>query len=94
MTLLAELSTVFAFFGLGIFELIIIAVVLLLLVGVPIVVVCVAVGASRRSGPPNVQYGDAPSPNLMACPDCGHNVSRRAEVCPNCGAPIAGKGSD
>jgi hypothetical protein len=93
VTLLAELSTVSAFFSLGIIELVIIALVLLFLVGVPVVVVCLVVGTSRRSGPPNVQYGDAPPPDLVACPDCGHSVSRRAESCPNCGAPIAGKGS-
>lgn len=25
---------------------------------------------------------------LIACPDCGHEVSTRAESCPNCGAPL------
>lgn len=91
MILLPESSAVFAMFGLGIIELVIIAVVLLFLVGVPIVVVCATVGVSRRSAPPTAHYGDAPSPNLMTCPDCGHDVSRRAESCPNCGAPVAGK---
>ncbi len=93
MTLLAQLSPVFAVFGMpGILELIIIGVVLLILVAVPIVVVSLVVGASRRTKPPHAQYGEAPSPNLMACPDCGHGVSHRAESCPNCGAPVAGKG--
>lgn len=25
---------------------------------------------------------------LVACPDCGHQVSRRAKVCPQCGGPM------
>ena len=25
--------------------------------------------------------------NLIQCPDCGHQVSKRAAQCPNCGAP-------
>jgi DNA-directed RNA polymerase subunit RPC12/RpoP len=28
---------------------------------------------------------------LIECADCGKEVSERAESCPNCGAPIAGK---
>jgi predicted RNA-binding Zn-ribbon protein involved in translation (DUF1610 family) len=27
--------------------------------------------------------------NLIACPDCEREVSRRAASCPNCGCPIA-----
>ena len=27
--------------------------------------------------------------NLVKCPDCGAEVSRRASACPKCGAPIA-----
>ena len=31
----------------------------------------------------------APQPaNLINCPDCGKEVSKRAESCPNCGAPV------
>ena len=35
---------------------------------------------------------------VMACPDCGLTVSKRANTCPHCGAPLAeyrkeGKGS-
>jgi hypothetical protein len=26
---------------------------------------------------------------LRPCPDCGHDVSERAPICPQCGAPIA-----
>ncbi len=26
--------------------------------------------------------------NLMACPDCGSRISRRAQFCPDCGCPI------
>ena len=25
---------------------------------------------------------------LVTCPECGHNVSEKASVCPNCGYPI------
>ena len=25
---------------------------------------------------------------LMACPECGYNVSERAEICPNCGFKV------
>lgn len=25
---------------------------------------------------------------LSSCPDCGHDVSRQAEACPNCGCPF------
>ncbi len=28
------------------------------------------------------------SKNLVSCPDCGHDVSRMAEVCPECGRPL------
>lgn len=24
---------------------------------------------------------------LITCPECGHNISDKAKVCPNCGAP-------
>lgn len=30
-----------------------------------------------------------PNPNLKKCKDCGHQVSKRAEKCPHCGAKIA-----
>ena len=30
------------------------------------------------------------NPNLMPCPDCFAQVSKRAAVCPHCGAPLAG----
>jgi zinc ribbon protein len=29
----------------------------------------------------------SPLPNLIACPDCGHRISKSARACPNCGAP-------
>ncbi len=28
------------------------------------------------------------SQNLIACPDCSHQVSRKAEACPQCGRGI------
>jgi len=36
-----------------------------------------------------VEYAPQPSSNLIACPDCGHMVSPRAQSCPSCGYPIA-----
>ena len=32
-----------------------------------------------------------PIRNAVRCPECGKELSARASVCPNCGAPIAGK---
>ncbi len=29
---------------------------------------------------------------LLACPECGKQVSDRAQACPSCGCPIAGRG--
>ncbi len=31
---------------------------------------------------------EASNPKLMSCPDCEHTVSRRADSCPSCGAPL------
>ncbi len=31
------------------------------------------------------------NPNLAPCPDCFAFISKHAEVCPHCGAPVAGK---
>ena len=36
-----------------------------------------------------VEYAPQPSSDLIACPDCGHMVSPRAQSCPSCGYPIA-----
>lgn len=36
-----------------------------------------------------VEYVPQHSSNLIACPDCGHMVSPRAQSCPSCGYPIA-----
>ena len=35
----------------------------------------------------------APTQSLSSCPDCGHQVSKRAESCPHCGAPLANYGA-
>ena len=35
----------------------------------------------KPSGTPN-------NPNVFACPDCAHLVSRQAKACPNCGRPF------
>lgn len=32
---------------------------------------------------------DTVSSNLIRCPDCGREVSKRASVCPGCGCPLA-----
>ena len=29
---------------------------------------------------------------LIRCPECGKEISDKAEACPNCGYPIAGLG--
>ena len=31
------------------------------------------------------------NPNLTACPDCFKSVSKRAQVCPHCGAPLGNR---
>jgi hypothetical protein len=31
-----------------------------------------------------------PSANLILCPDCQKDVSRKAPACPHCGCPIRG----
>lgn len=30
--------------------------------------------------------------NMMKCPDCGHEISKKAATCPNCGRTINGSG--
>jgi DNA-directed RNA polymerase subunit RPC12/RpoP len=53
------------------------------------------VGAAWRDWGRDVHGRDRPAfpevsvPKLMLCPDCGHEVSKRAATCPHCGAPIA-----
>lgn len=53
---------------------------------------CECGGALREENatapvPAAASNGNSP---LMACPDCGGKVSRRAAFCPHCGAPIEG----
>jgi hypothetical protein len=43
-----------------------------------------AVGSSPQSTP---EHSGRPS-SLIRCKDCGKEVSKRAEKCPNCGAPV------
>lgn len=52
---------------------------------------------STRAGPASGSSGQSsasrstqeiPASNLMACPDCGRQVSRQAKACPNCGHPF------
>ena len=44
--------------------------------------------AERRALPPPKASQQLSSPNLMPCPDCGREVSTRAESCPGCGLPL------
>ncbi|HEV8541448.1 MAG TPA: NINE protein [Verrucomicrobiae bacterium] len=46
-------------------------------------------GSSGSTEPPiSASQKFEPEPKLIACPDCGHQVSKRAASCPSCGAPI------
>jgi hypothetical protein len=68
----------FAFVGMpGPIELVI----LLFMCGAPVIVALILVYFLVIR--PQQRGGD-----LIACPDCGHKVSPRAESCPNCGAPL------
>ncbi len=42
-------------------------------------------GSDPAAGPASITQA-----RLQPCPDCGHQVSRRAASCPQCGCPIAG----
>lgn len=50
---------------------------------------------TQRAAPPQPPLIVIPSPqvianpNLLPCPDCGRQVSRRAASCPSCGCPIS-----
>ena len=44
-------------------------------------------GQTVRCGSCGEEY-EAVNPNLFPCPDCFNLISRRASVCPRCGAPI------
>ena len=70
----------FAFFGIGILELIIMGVIVAVPLAIVIAVLLASQAASKRTGPMN--------PNLTPCPDCGHLVSLRAQSCPQCGCPL------
>ena len=39
--------------------------------------------------PPQQESPQTQNSNLLTCPDCGQMVSRRADVCPNCGCPVS-----
>jgi rubrerythrin len=39
--------------------------------------------------PPQQESPQSQNSNLLTCPDCGQMVSRRADVCPNCGCPVS-----
>jgi len=50
----------------------------------PLIATEPAIEAEMPAAPPPRAGG-----NLIACPDCGRNVSPRAAACPDCGSPIA-----
>lgn len=50
---------------------------------------------AARAPPAPVPHSDATeNPKLHDCPDCGRQISRRAESCPQCGCPSASDGED
>jgi hypothetical protein len=71
-----------AWFGIGVFELLIVAVML----GVPFVVAVIVLIVVL-----NKRNQLAASGNLVPCPDCHQAVSRRAQTCPHCGCPLTSK---
>jgi hypothetical protein len=65
----------------GIFELLIIGCVL----AIPVAVVLIVLLSQRRTF-----THDPHNPNLRPCPDCGRQISIRANTCPHCGGPVKG----
>jgi DNA-directed RNA polymerase subunit RPC12/RpoP len=45
----------------------------------------------KQITPPSTAVQQPPPSALITCPDCGNEVSRRAESCPKCGAPLRHK---
>ena len=68
-----------ALFVPGILELLIIA----FMLGIPLIVVFIVLAIQRRTG-----TDQSKNPNLRPCPDCGHYISLRANICPQCGGPV------
>lgn len=77
---------VFAFFGPGPLELLILGLVCLAVVGVIVAAVAIPLLVSKKGG-----SGAAVNPNLFPCPDCGNWVSRQAPNCPKCGRTLTGQ---
>jgi predicted nucleic acid-binding Zn-ribbon protein len=50
-----------------------------------------ATSSARPASDPAAKPTSPPNANLTACKDCGGQVSKRAETCPHCGAPVASK---
>ena len=44
--------------------------------------------ASLPPAPVEEKQSATDNPNLWACPDCEKMVSKRATICPSCGAPL------
>jgi hypothetical protein len=70
-------------FGIGPWELVIIALTLLILISPAVIAVVVMLAVSRSSA-----SSMPANPNLTPCPDCGNRVSRQATACPRCGRPL------
>ena len=54
-----------------------------------VVIVVVMVVFALRSKKASPSINQESTPKTTHCPDCGGIVSKRAESCPHCGAPIA-----
>jgi len=74
-------------FGIGIQQMIILAVILGMMI-VPAGIVLTVIYFVMRS---QKQTSAQPN-NLIRCPDCNWEVSRYAQTCPKCGRPTATQG--
>jgi uncharacterized paraquat-inducible protein A len=60
----------------------------LLIIGVLCVGPVIAGGAVLLFVLLKQKNGRPDSTRLIACPDCGQQISRRAQACPRCGCPM------
>lgn len=49
---------------------------------------CAKCGRPFVQPPPPIPVPVQEAGRIIPCPDCGHDVSRQARACPNCGRPI------
>jgi hypothetical protein len=75
-------------FGIGVFEIIILAAVLIVFVGIPIAAVVLIVNLMKR----NRELRESNANNTV-CPHCGNGVLPSATVCPACKKTLANTGS-